>query len=74
MHVRSTIKRNLTSSSWQTNARFLFLFQIKYLMYLDSRTVFNRMQFYFKYQIILLYYLNKMLISASSYKHLLNRL
>ena len=45
IHVRSTIKRNLTSSSWQTNSRFLFLFQIKYCMYLGSQTVFTRMQF-----------------------------
>ena len=45
VHVRSTIKHNLTSSSWQINSHFLFLFQIKYRMCLGSQIVFTRMQF-----------------------------
>ena len=61
MHVRSTIKRNLTYSSWQTNSRFLFPISDK--------------QLYVPRQSNCLYsdaVLPSVLISASSYKHLLD--
>ena len=44
MHVRSTIKGNLTSAPRQTNSRFLF--PLSNRMYLGGQTVYTHMQFY----------------------------